>query len=293
MQNWTLFTFTQSTVVREQLLANLTSFDGMIPSLYTFFEDLKYLEPAAKIIRKLLPPGEKRSLRSSLSAHYFAPECNTLECPEGQFQNLLLHESTFESGYHQLWLFALRNFPEMINMSPRKEPTRSKPLIVEPSLSTWRRLGLLAAQLGFKTAMVESFCAATDQESSVRVVEHLGYDAAHNHSVVTDLTEVLSRLRRTPPAFSAPSFVSDAELSLERRCGRPFEGDHYKDKNHLFLPSIYNKDVETGHDITTMFCKRHMVRTFLGIAENIVCMQGRLCDNFANLSRTFNYSRYR
>ncbi|KAK0972647.1 hypothetical protein LTR54_017522 [Friedmanniomyces endolithicus] len=240
----------------------------MVPSLYTFFEDLKCLEPAAKIIRKLLPPGEKTSLRSSLSAHYFAPERNTFEFPEGEFHTLPSHIDNFESGYHQLWLFALRNFPEMINMSPRKEPTRRKPLIVEPSPIVWRKLSQLAVQLGFRTAPVESLCAATDQESSLRVIKHLGYDAAHNHSILTDLTEVLSKLRKTPTGSPAPSFVSDAELSLERRCGRPFEGDHFKDKNRLFLPSVYKKDVGTGHDITTMFCKRHMVRTFLGIAEN-------------------------
>lgn len=47
---------------RAAILARLLSVQNMIPSLYTFFKNLKYLEPCAEVLRGLLPPGTRKSV---------------------------------------------------------------------------------------------------------------------------------------------------------------------------------------------------------------------------------------
>ncbi|KAK3115490.1 hypothetical protein LTR53_005106 [Teratosphaeriaceae sp. CCFEE 6253] len=94
----------QAPAARSQLRANIMALDGMIPSLYTFFEDLKYLEPAAKILKKLLLEKEKRGIRPALSASYFTPGHNLIECPEGRLNSLDIESSSTANtyGYQQL-----------------------------------------------------------------------------------------------------------------------------------------------------------------------------------------------
>jgi hypothetical protein len=59
---------------RATILASLLSVRSMIPSLFTFFEDLKYLEPCAKVLKALLPPGTRKSLTRGLMGSYFQEE---------------------------------------------------------------------------------------------------------------------------------------------------------------------------------------------------------------------------
>ena len=47
---------------RTQLLARISSIPYIIPSLHTFLEDTKYLEPCCKILREILPPSSKGTI---------------------------------------------------------------------------------------------------------------------------------------------------------------------------------------------------------------------------------------
>lgn len=58
---------------REILEKNIHSIKMTIPSLYTFFEDMKYLEPCAKVLRALLPPKTKQSTYRGLMSIYIQP----------------------------------------------------------------------------------------------------------------------------------------------------------------------------------------------------------------------------
>lgn len=65
MQPWILFLMITDLSARSAILSRLLECSCMIPSLFTFFEDTKWLEPIAKVIRGLLPDGLKNSIRRS------------------------------------------------------------------------------------------------------------------------------------------------------------------------------------------------------------------------------------
>lgn len=49
--------------IRKILLENICEFSGVIPSLWTFFETLKYLEPLCEALRHLLGRQMKRTIQ--------------------------------------------------------------------------------------------------------------------------------------------------------------------------------------------------------------------------------------
>ncbi|KAK6432442.1 hypothetical protein LTR95_011390 [Oleoguttula sp. CCFEE 5521] len=67
--------------VRNTVLSNIKRIDTAIPSIFTFFEDIKYLEPCARIMRLLLPGSitnarNEMSIQLGLRRHYF-PDTNS------------------------------------------------------------------------------------------------------------------------------------------------------------------------------------------------------------------------
>ena len=56
---------------RAAIWKNLRSFDGLIPTLYTFFEDFKYLESCANCVKRLFVLSPKRPTVCSTMVHMF------------------------------------------------------------------------------------------------------------------------------------------------------------------------------------------------------------------------------
>jgi hypothetical protein len=62
MKRGVLFPSQSSPQIRQTLLDNIYAFSGVIPSLRTFFETLKYLEPTCKALKKLLDTRLKTTI---------------------------------------------------------------------------------------------------------------------------------------------------------------------------------------------------------------------------------------
>ena len=70
MSQRNLFPNIDDVPIRTRIQESLLRVPCLIPSLATFFEDTKWLEPVAKVIRKLLPPSCKKSNRRALFRKY-------------------------------------------------------------------------------------------------------------------------------------------------------------------------------------------------------------------------------
>ncbi|OQN95187.1 hypothetical protein B0A48_18743 [Cryoendolithus antarcticus] len=135
--------------VRNTVLPNIKGVGTAIPNFFTFFEDIKYLEPCARFMRSLLPSSTTNarnglSIQLGLKRHYF-PSTDFEFAVDYAQGNMRSHRAAefeeFTLKYQQLWLFALRNFPRMTNTTARKERKKDKPMAVEPSPIIWRELG--------------------------------------------------------------------------------------------------------------------------------------------------------
>jgi hypothetical protein len=250
---------------RNTLRRNICSLDNSVPSLQTFFEDMKYLEPCAKVLKALLPSKTKQSVCRGLMGSYFEPPILLVEHAYNDLRTHDTRQRTATLAYQQLWLFALRNFPLMTNFTAKKVCDKDKPHAVEPSPVIWQEFGSLALSLGFKTAHASELSAQNPTKIIVdqllgRYVECGLVDQAAKDNIARALRG-LRRARGTP---INPIFTGSEPLPLNERCGRPFEDDHNSDRLSLYLPQVYHSP-STGENITSFYRKWSMFRMFMDV----------------------------
>jgi hypothetical protein len=249
MQDQIIFVTIKDAVIRADILRNILSQKRLIPSLRTFFEDQKYLEPCSNILKSLLDDNERRPLWRAFKANYWPTSSVKVQFSEGISSLSSLEASPvndedlgMKTGYLQLWLFCMRHFPELTTIKPRIESRRKKKILREYNFARLQQLGALAVRLGFKTSKALT----------------LAFQLA-------DWTEDVSRRMMQPRSSLAHTlpFTSDQYWPRDRRSGRPYDEDHDNDQSALFLFMFYCK-AEPGHDITPLYVKRNMLESFLG-----------------------------
>ena len=265
MRDRSLFPKVRDDADRTVILSNLLECP-MIPSLYTFIENLKYLEPCVKILRRLLPKKDPRSVRQALFASYFQ---SSELCVEYAIHDTRPHPSISaerdrEIGYQQLWLYALRNFPAMTEATPKKDSSESPQLRGADPL-TWQRFGALAVSLGFRTEAAEELAAQDGEDGlAAQLVSRAELAGAAAQEATKQIANILRNAQRRPSDSSRP-FAGDVWLPHERRCGRPCDEDHGLDRRSLFLPMMYAQPDQPSENVSTLYCKSEMFRGFLGI----------------------------
>jgi hypothetical protein len=248
MQSDTIFSTIRNGEIRGLILRRILVQERLIPSLRTFFEDQKYLEPCSAILKSLLTDDEKRPLWRAFKANYWPTGEIHVQFSEGTSAcaTLRVHPETdkdigMKLGYLQLWLFCMRHFPELTDTKPRIESRRKKKVIREYNVTRLQQLGSLAVKLGFKTQKTLALAfevANWTEEVSTRMMEPR-----------SSISHVLQ-------------FASGSHWPTERRCGRPFDSDHDNDQKSLFPFMLYSKIVQ-GESITPLYVKRNVFEAFL------------------------------
>ncbi|KAH7065100.1 hypothetical protein B0J12DRAFT_561719 [Macrophomina phaseolina] len=252
--------------VRGRIKSNLSSVQVLIPTLRSFFENLKYLEPCSLILKRLLDPDDKRSIYRCLKAAYFSPSSQFIEYAEGrvhEYSNKTASEDMWTS-YVQLWAFCFRNFPNMTSLEPRKELGKEKPSTTT-NAALWHHLGNLAVKLGFRTEQAVIF----QQESPYFTLAQQVIQSAHpgltpDSSLVSQIARLLEHTSGDSPERNAVALTSNVTLPVERRCGRPFEDDHIRDREFMFLPIVYETETSHGPDISSFYVKQDLFKSFFG-----------------------------
>jgi len=265
IDNNEVFTRVKDQESRNMLRRNLDSLNTIIPSLQTFFEDMKYLEPCAKVLKALLPSKTKQSTYHGLMGSYFEPPNLLVEHAYNDMRPHATKQRKATLAYQQLWLFAFRNFPLMTNFTTKKVCDKDKPLAVEPSPVIWQDFGSLALSLGFKTARASELSAQNPTKMIVdQLVDRYIECSSVDQTAKDKIAQVLSRLQRARGTPAAPVFTSSESLPINERCGRPFEDDHNLDRPSLYLPQVYDA-ASAGENITSFYRKWSMIRMFMNI----------------------------
>lgn len=255
---------------RATILAKLLSVPSMIPSLFTFFEDLKYLEPCAKVLKALLPPRTRKSITRGLMGSYFQQDRTLVEhaSKDMRSHSAVASEKACVLACQQLWLFALRNFPLMTNFTTRKEIDKDKPAAVEPSPCAWQDLAELASSLGFKTPLIDDLRSKDTIKLVVaQLFERFTSPQSVGDSEAADrIAAILGSLKWRKEPDAQPDYTGNDCLPALKRCGRPFEDDHIADRACLYLPHMY-REPPRGANITTFYRKWNMFRVFMDIKD--------------------------
>ena len=272
-----IFPRVREDAARASLLLRLLDVSGRIPSLYTFLEDTKSLEPCATIMRALVPLTTKNSLWQS-----FAKCCEkvaadgkaVVEVRPDTWQEVHVGGPlAVRLVYLVLWLFCHRNFPYMLAVQPRKDAGQPKPRY-ETNQRWWALLGQLAARLGVESHEIQALKDQDPFQDAVRTfvlsagLGEAGRCGGELDQPVQDICNILRRVSRsrTQTGDTLPAIATDdVEEPLSHRCGRPFDLSYRRDRPYMYLKYMCGSAPrETGRYLSSFGVKLDIFQAFFG-----------------------------
>lgn len=257
---------------RSDIWSRMSLFRGIIPSLYTFFEDFKYLEACSHCLRKIIGTP-LMSIRNTLK-HSFTPmpaieKSFPIQKSEKSFVQLsLTRDQCFDMAYRQLWLFAMRHYLSMPRATGDNDKLLAKPGSIKADSKTLNDLAGLASRLGFRSIEIEEALAKSPDRQialsallEARKPNEFKYPDSQLESLVSRVVECFScAIERS----DEPSIIlADSLVEARVRCGMPQLRTHSQDKAHLFVPEVHCEQNLSPH-ITTLFVRQCVYFAFLG-----------------------------
>lgn len=233
---------------RLAILDRVLAVPGRIPSLFTFLEDTKYLEPCAKAMRTLFPPKTGRTISMKMQNCYLDSSGDSsanIEYSEQVYADGRGLASSFEMAYRQVWLFTLRRFPELTGKRPRLDNRKVQQRQYGVREDVWTQFALIAARMGFSSSKIREL-----QGDDPRLRLSLSflsryfpieeYHAPDRHEVARNIVQNLALFTRRPPLISTPALSQDIKpLEDTQRHGTPFTESYNLGKKALFIPYVY------------------------------------------------------
>ena len=272
MRDNTLFPLIPEPLRRHRILKNILAIDYIIPSLYTFFEDTKWLEPCAKILRKIIPTNSKTSIRRSM----FRSFCGVTQSDRSisiQLKSLKFCHwpgselQAVECGYRQLWLFAWRHFPELSSTQPRKDVGKLRPQAKTQNDYCWTSFACLARSLGFES---ENITGLLKQDSDsqmafefLRQARPKEFWQVPDEERISTVNEIVRVLRAMPAERGSDSGAAPERQypAIQHRCGRPYEQSYRDSKSDFFFQEVYATKPQT---LTHFAVNRDIFHAFFG-----------------------------
>lgn len=153
-------------------------------------------------------------------------------------------EDSFYQTYIQLWLYAMRHFPELSDIAasqPRKEARLPKPKTGRPMQDRVNAFAMFAEHLGFKSLKIKAQFHRVDHPGDPDVPI-----ATRALSSTTDVSDVL----------------------VKARSNRPFKRSFRTDRKYLFLKYIIPEPEALQHEfITTFAIARDLLCSFWDITS--------------------------
>ncbi|KAL4891360.1 hypothetical protein BDV59DRAFT_68017 [Aspergillus ambiguus] len=256
---------------RRLIWNRMQGFDGLIPSLYTFFEDFKYLESCSRCVKRLTGPSTN-SLWKSMSSIFIPSEGG-----EGVIQT---SESTFRSerasdmgcldkGYLQVWLYAMRHYPLMPPDPKNDDDLLAKPARGKADDRVIYEMAELARRLGFDSPEIRALTGGSPDHQIARAAllqarkpGRFRYDPQQFDALVQRVVECFAAAAPEEPGEIC-ELLADSSVSARARCGMPRMRTHKQDSLLLFLDRLH-ADVEVADTITTFFVRRCVYFAFFG-----------------------------
>lgn len=241
---------------REMLCERVIETQTIIPSLHTFHEDCKYLEPLAKLVRGLLDPKYRGSVQAGMERCYRPPSDNnfSIQTSEAHRQEHGPSNYGFWSAYRQVFLAAMRHFfPLVAGFTPlkmHKVPPNTLNVSMQDSGQLYSQFVQLAMSVGFSV-----------HQLSIGLPEwHRFLEPARQHQPMPSAPSA------THPAQSTyPSLTTDIEgkWSLATRCGMPDGTSFFLDREYLYLDNIYMRASDPARrNLTSFAVKRDIFLAF-------------------------------
>lgn len=264
--------------LRAQLQNAALTYTRVIPTLRTFLENTKYLKAMTDVMKRILPPKFKGTIRESMFKYYVSPTDlqHEVQASENDFaKESGSKEYGFWAAYRQVFLFAMRHFFGLVNVQPLGLGFQKQKF---DSSELWRRFHLCAAKVGFVLPGSKSSkshpraLAANSVEliaiheliTRLRPPELFAYNEAKLAEFSTHVSSLLGTMsaRKIDTLLAVQTCDNVEDWNLEKRCGMPNAETFFADQKHLFLKNIYSLDQPARGCMTSFAVKRDIFQSF-------------------------------
>jgi len=226
---------------RVQIWSRLQAVDGLIPSLFTLFEDVKYLEICADCVKQLVSLSPRDTVSTALQRAFSGA---TQRADQAIVQ---VAESSFASrpagsadrvdlSCRQLYAYAMRHYLDMPKESNGNDLLAR--LTIKADKTVLRGFADLADRLGFESPKITAL--KRYPRSTAAIIS---------------------------PSQSNPLLITDGPGELrKRRCGLPRKENYENDSRFLFLDNLHDDKKEQADGITSFFIRKSVYLQFHGRA---------------------------
>ena len=276
--------------LRKRLFERILAVKHSIPSIYTFLEGVKWLEPGSGILKNILPNKCKGSLSQAFRALHNGQTRFKEQTSAFSFRHkdLLTGSEAEWLSYRQLWLIPLRHFPtpkkdsakwkigNVTGKRKRSKVAQEEETIdaVEPGFrQQWlSQLVSLASVNGYRQIQYAGSADADTVKDFLLKVRpskyyQLGGDRLlQKMRLICQLLEDIEAVKTHTGCPELTSDYDDCGSDVEDRCGRPQEHSVIKDEEKLFLNHIYSESLTLAPKkyMTSFACKRDSFHFFFG-----------------------------
>jgi len=272
MRTGLLFPKVTDSESRAQLEQSILGFRWLIPSIKSLHENDKYLQLGAMIMKELVI-GRRHQMSVHFSLRSIWRQPPDLVVQNAQKDNNRRFrpssaESHWDLAYKQLWIHALREFPDLGKRAPRKEARiDNRNAVANPS--TQFAFVRHARQLGFRNERISERLSNDPRRDIIRQSIVQIFDSPESSFI----DRMVSRIVNTLPSESSISQESRSDRfcgyapgdDLQRRWGIPFLHDYEAGQDTFFLFNITERVLDDlDGEINAEFLKADFIRSFFG-----------------------------
>ena len=247
MNNGTIFPRLREEAIREEVLQALLTIPGRILTLWLFVQDTKWLEPVSLVLKSLLPPRFKGSLRHELH-HWFDPSKIARGIPLQKTEHssetrILDPQVAWSAAYLQVVLFAWRDFPALTGIMPRKDIGKAKPKPAAAGEDHWFRIARFSSSVGIENQQIRDMQRVGPDEKLIRKFldearpsRYFHVDQEKYMELLNSIETMLESLAVSKRMEAVVQYTTNGSaVPMDHRCGRPFENDWTHDRFFIFI----------------------------------------------------------
>lgn len=262
--------FTQSE--RSSIWKKMKKKDNIIPSLHTFFRNMRYLKSCADCMKRLVVFSKHRSTVKSAMRGIYKPadpasgEC-LIQTSETGFRHCLDAQADHaDFGYRQLWLYAMRHY-ENLAKEPKRANLVAKPGCEKADETALYDMAVLAQKLGFDSPQITELINQSPDRQIARAVllKARKPDRYRYGDIFESLVSTIAGCfpQATPIDYHATSeHIDGREVPLDARCGHPHVEAQKQDRQFLFIDPLHTNEFQTAGKISSLFLRRYVYFSF-------------------------------
>jgi hypothetical protein len=264
-----------SVAERNRMWDWLRCYDGIIPSLRTFFKDIEYLKSCGDALKRLIKPSQSHPTIQKAFKYHRAPALSAeegfaIQTSESTFGMRSMSRGTYrELAYRQIWLYSMRHYPKMPR-DPTKPNRLAKASNEKADEAVIYDMAVLAYKLGFRSPNITTLMdrspdalIAQDALLTARKPDRYEYNADEYRGLVQRIVECFSKARPRESSWT-PRYLVQAAADPKARCGLPSNEVQESDRRFLFLDHLHTADAPAAETISTFYVRRCVYFAFFG-----------------------------